>query len=504
MLFKNIIKKIKDQYEIISENSKNNISDIALKSNNTNNSTIFVCIKGFKTDGHLYLENSYKNGCRDFIIENPDSIKSGWLHDSTIVCTSDSRKTLANVSNFLYGFPSKKIKMIGVTGTKGKTTVSTLIYLFLNTKIRSSLFTTVKNIINGISYDTERTTMESNELNYNLKKSYLSGEKTGIVEVSSHAVTLKRIHGIEWDKGVFTSFSRDHLDLYATMDNYFNAKLDFFRALNDSNKKNKIVFINMDDPKGKDVLSVINNSVKTIKIGSRPEYDYFINGYNLDNNKIKINLINDSKEYFLESKMRGRFNIINIAIAAAVALESGINIEEIKNVLYNYRGVEGRFEIILEKPFIIIIDYAHTPLSLQNILEEAKKLTVNKLYTVFGCTGERDAEKRSIMGEVAAEISDFSFITNDDTYNEDPYTIAKEVEKGFIKSGKINGKEYLIILERKNAVEKAINKASDGDVIVIAGMGHEKIQFLKEGPVDYNDKETVLKILKRKKIIYNI
>ncbi len=502
MLLNEIIKKINYKYKIISTNSKNNISNIVLNSKQTNNSNIFVCIKGFKTDGHLYLKNSYENGCRDFIIENKESINPKWLFNSTIILVNDTRNILAVISNYLNNFPSKKIKMVGVTGTKGKTTTSTLIYLFLNSKKKVSLFSTVKNIIGGISFDPERTTMESNELNSFLKKSYLSGERISIVEVSSHAVTLKRIEGIEWDIGVFTSFSRDHLDLYKNMENYFNSKLDFFKSLNKSTKKNKIAFINMDDNKGKEVvLTIENNSVKIIKVGSKPEYDYFIKNYKTYDNKIFIRLINKSKEYLLETLMRGNFNVINISLAVAVSLELGIDIENIKDILSKYRGVEGRFEIIIEYPFTIIIDYAHTPLSLQNILEEARKLSMNNVYIVFGCTGERDIDKRSIMGEIAAKKSDFTFITNDDTYNEDPFKIAKDVENGFISSCKISGRDYLIILDRKKAIEKAIEKAKKGDVLVIAGMGHEKIQILQQGPVNYNDKETILDILKEKKII---
>ncbi len=501
MLFYKIIKKLKYQCKVVSKNSRNNVNNIVLNSKKADNSNIFVCIKGFKTDGHKFLEECYKNGCRDFIIENSDFVKNQWINDSTIIQISNSRLALANFSNYFNDYPSKKIKMIGITGTKGKTTVATLLHLFINSLEKASLFTTVKNIICGIKYDSERTTMESNELNSFLKKSFLSGEKYSVVEVSSHAVTLKRIDGIEWDMGIFTSFSRDHLDLYGNMENYFNAKLDFFRSLNNSNKKNKIAIINMDDIKGKEVVSVIDESVKIIKVGIKPDNDYYIKKYHADIDKIIINLANGSSEYILESKMHGKFNAINIALAVAASLELGISIGNIKKILSDYRGVEGRFEIVINKPFTIIIDYAHTPLSLQNILEESKKLTMKNIYLVFGCTGERDVDKRFIMGEVAAKLANYTFITNDDTYQEDPYKIAQDIEKGFIKSGKISCKEYLIILDRKKAINKAITKANDGDAIVIAGMGHEKVQILQDGPVEYNDKDTVLDVLKEMKII---
>lgn len=501
MRFVKIIKKIKYRCKIISENSRNSVSNVVLNSKKANNANIFVCIKGFKTDGHKYLEECYKNGCRDFIIENQDFIKKQWINDSTIIQINDSRHALAEFSNYFNDYPSRKIKMIGITGTKGKTTVSTLIHHFINSEKKVSLFTTVRNIICGIKYDSERTTMESNELNSLLNESYSKGEKISIVEVSSHAITLKRIDGIEWDMGIFTSFSRDHLDLYETMDNYFNAKLDFFRILNKSKKKNKIAVINMDDIKGKEVASIIKKSVKIVKVGTDTGNDYYIKKYEIDIDKIIINLVNGSKEYVFKSRMHGRFNVMNIALAVSASLEVGIKADNIKKALSNFKGVEGRFEIVIDEPFIIIIDYAHTPLSLQNILEEAKKITKKNIYLVFGCTGERDVDKRSIMGEVAAKLSNFTIITTDDTYQEDPYKISKDIEKGLIKKGKINGKEYLIMLDRKKAIRKAVEKADEGDVIVIAGMGHEKVQILQDGPVEYNDKDTILNLLKEMKVV---
>ena len=490
-----IIKKINSDFQIISNKSFNKIINITLSSDEANNQNIFAAVKGFKTDGHKYIDSAYQNGCRDFIVESLDLMKQQWQDDSTIVLTKDSRNAIADISNMINDFPSNKLKMIGITGTKGKTSVTSLIHYFLSSKYKTSMFSTIKNIVGGVTSDAVRTTMESNKLQTLLRKSYQSGEKYAVVEVSSHAVTLKRVEGIQWDIGVFTSFSRDHLALYGTMDKYFEAKLDFFRMLNSSSKKNKIAVINIDDPKGEKISSAIDDSVKIVRVGSRAKSDYYIKNFKINDNGIIINLKIKNKPFILKSPMKGEFNVMNIALATAAAIELGLDMVRIQKKLSTFDGVKGRFQIILQKPFTIIIDYAHTPDSLQKILYEAKKMSINRVISVFGCTGERDKDKRSIMGEIAAKMCDFSYITNDDTYQEDPQSIAFDVEKGFNKAGKKIDIDYKIILNRKSAIKKAIKEAKKGDVIVIAGMGHEKVQILANGPVEHNDEKFVLEVL---------
>lgn len=498
MFSKDIVKKAYFDNEIISTNSNNEISDIVLNSKVADNSKIFVAIKGFKTNGHKYIQDAYKNGCRDFVVEDSKNITDDIKSDSTVIEALDTRKAIALISNFLNGSPSDKLNMIGVTGTKGKTTVVTLIHRFLSEINKVNMFTTVKNIVDGESIESVRTTMESNELQSLLKRSLDAKEEMSVVEVSSHAVTLKRVDGIMWNVGVFTSFSRDHLDLYGSMENYLEAKLGFFKDINTSKKNNKFVVINIDDPKGEDICNVINGDVRIIKVGIDISADYLIDRYEMSDEGIELVLKKDKNEFAFKTQMRGEFNIINISLAVATAMELGVKPKDIQNVLLDFKGVEGRFEIIIKKPFTVIIDYAHTPDSLDKILIEGKRITDNKLMCVFGCTGERDKDKRCIMGNVAAEICDFSIITNDDTYEEDPEKIAKEVEMGFIEKNRLKDMDYKIILNRKDAIKRVIDLAENGDVIVIAGMGHEKVQILAGGPVEYNDKNTVIEVLKEK------
>jgi len=355
------------------------------------------------------------------------------------------------------------------------------------------MFSTVKNIVCGVETDSIRTTMESNSLQSLLRKSNLCNEEISVVEVSSHALTLKRVEQINWDIGVFTSFSRDHLDLYGSMEKYFEAKLDFFRALNNSTKENKIAVINIDDVKGEEVCSVLDKSVKLIRVGTSTRSDYQIMEYKVLETGMNIAIKNNEKIFHFTTKMRGIFNVGNISLAIAVAMESGLSAENVKKVLDDFSGVDGRFEVVKDKPYLVIVDYAHTPDSLEKILTEARGLSKARVIVVFGCTGDRDREKRSIMGEIAGKLADYTIVTNDDTYTEDPVFIAKSVEAGLLTSGKKLKNDYKIILDRKDAIYESLNIAEKGDVVVIAGMGHEKFQIINNVSVPFSDKDTVLK-----------
>jgi UDP-N-acetylmuramoyl-L-alanyl-D-glutamate--2,6-diaminopimelate ligase len=253
----------------------------------------------------------------------------------------------------------------------------------------------------------------------------------------------------------------------------------------------------MDDPKGKDVATVIGKTVKLITVGSNVEFDYHIKSFSYNDENTEIIINNRNKEYKILTKMKGDFNITNIALAFAVSNELGIKIDEINKKLVDFEGIEGRFQIVLSKPFTVIIDYAHTPVSLENILHEARKISKNRVVVVFGCTGDRDKEKRSIMGEVAAKNADFTYITNDDPYSEEPEDIAAMIKKGFDNLNKEINKDYEIILDRRKAISKALKKAEKDDVIVIAGMGHQKVQYIKDKVIQYNDKDTVLELIKK-------
>ncbi len=501
MTINEIFKNVNTEYSIIIDNFNEEIDILTLSSKKTSRSSIFFAVKGFKTDGHRFIRDAYNHGCRTFVVEHTDHIDTDIYNCSTILIVRNIRLAFALANTSLFGNPSRDLKMIGITGTKGKSSVTDLTNRLLSENLNTAMLSTIKNVIAGRVYQTDKTTLESDILQGYLLDAKAAGSTHAIVEVSSHAVTLHRIGGIEWDCCVFTSFSRDHLDLYGSMENYFDAKVELFRNLNCSGKKNRSAFVNIDDPKGHEVCRELHSDIRLIRVG-RPESfdtpptlnDFVITDPLSSYEGIKFTLKRGNSAIDITTHMRGEFNINNIALAVAIALENGIEPVVVQRVISEARGVDGRFQIVISSPYIAIVDYAHSPDSLTKILEEARKIVRGRLIVVFGCTGDRDKEKRPIMGGIAAKLADYTLVTNDDTYTEDPAIIAADVVRGLIESGKRSGVDYSVILDRKKALKEAILGAREGDVIVAAGMGHQTKQILKDGPVEYSDTETILSI----------
>jgi UDP-N-acetylmuramoyl-L-alanyl-D-glutamate--2,6-diaminopimelate ligase len=297
---------------------------------------------------------------------------------------------------------------------------------------------------------------------------------------------------------VFTGFSQDHLDLYGTMDAYFLAKLELFESLMRSPKINKAAVINLDDPKGEKIADLIGDKAVKITVGRSEKSDFKIKKTETLNGLTRIGFQYQGQEFQLETFLRGDFNITNTALAAACAIYQGFSPDEIQKGLNRVSGINGRFETVLMDPFQVIVDYAHTPDSLEKILKECRKLTEGKVFCVFGCAGDRDREKRPIMGGISAELADFSIITSDDTYTENPEQIADAVEQGFIRLGITR---YDKIPDRREALKKALQMMSPGDLLLAAGMGHEKTRITKEGPVPYNERETLESLLRELNLV---
>ncbi len=500
MVLKSLLTEVLIEFRLVSDNSGCDIKTITLNSKETSDSALFTAIKGFQKDGHLYIMDAYKNGCRNFIIEDTSLLNDEVKSDSSIALVTNSRVAIGKISRVLYNYPDKVLNVTGVTGTKGKTTVTTLLYHIISRKINTSYFTTIRYKAGDMFGDSERTTMEADKLQYLLDKSVQSQEKAAIIEVSSHAVTLHRVEDVEWNGGIFTSFSRDHLDLYGTMEVYFQVKLDFFRALNASPKNNKFAVINIDDPKGSEVVKIINSTVELISVSTQEKNaTYYIKKSTLTKTGMIISFIYKMEEITLEFiNLQGHFNTVNSMLAVAAAHKSGLSFDEIKIALQDFPGVDGRFDVVVNNdPYTVIVDYAHTPDSLSGILDECRKIAKNKVLIVFGCTGDRDKEKREIMGEIASNKADYSIITNDDTYTENENQIVEMIVKGYHKSGAVEGRDYYIELDRKKAIQYALSIAQKGDVVLLAGMGHEKIQILGAVKHPHNDRDTVLHLFKK-------
>jgi len=475
----NILKGI--SYEIICGNSEIEINKIQYDSRKLSQNDLFVCIEGYNTDGHNYIKSALKSGAVAVICTKvPED-----LPECTVIKVKESRKVLALIAANYYEHPEKKLKLIGITGTNGKTTSSYMIKKILECRgEKVGLIGTIANYIGDEKLEANRTTPESLEL-FQLFNQMLEKNVTYcVMEVSSHSLYLNRVYGIQFNEGIFTNLTQDHLDFHKTFENYYNAKLILFK-----NSKNAI--INMDDKYGNKVYDDLENN--KITYGINENVDLKAKNIKLHSRGIKFDMYYLTEHVHINLNIPGRYNIYNALGSAAACLLEGLTMDQIKIGLEALKAVSGRceaFESDLNLGFDIIIDYAHTPDALENILDTAREFTGNRLISVFGCGGDRDGSKRHIMGEVATRISDVAIVTSDNPRSEEPSKIIEEILNGIEKDN------YITIENRKEAIKKAISIAKKGDVIVIAGKGHEDYQVLKEGKIHFDEREIVAEILK--------
>lgn len=468
-------------YEIISGNIDLDIKKIQYDSRKLKNNDLFVCIEGYNTDGHKYISNAIKSGVKAIICTK--DLES--LPNCTLIKVDDSRKALALMAANYYDHPEKKLKMIGITGTNGKTTATFMMKSILETAgYKVGLIGTIANYIGEKKYESSRTTPESLELFQLFNKMVEQSVKFCVMEVSSHSLQLSRVYGIEFNEGIFTNLTRDHLDFHKTFENYYMAKLILFK-----NSRNSI--INMDDEYGKRVYDDLGNN--RITYGIDEDVDLKADKIRVHSRGIELQMSYLNKQVHINLNIPGRYNIYNALGSAGACLLEGFSLEQVKTGLEALKAVPGRCEAYcsdIKLGFEIIIDYAHTPDALMNILKTTREFTENRLICVFGCGGDRDNTKRPIMGKIGTDMSDIAIITSDNPRSEEPMNIIKEILEGTEKEN------YYTIENRKEAIKKAINIAKKGDVIVIAGKGHEDYQILKEGKIHFDEREVIYEILK--------
>jgi len=470
-------------YELICGNVNTIVNSINYDSRKVIENDIFICIKGFATDGHKYIDKAIENGAKIIVIQDAVNIDS---KNVTVIKVEDTRKALAKMSANYYNNPSKKMKIIGVTGTNGKTTTTFMIKDILECAGKKvGLIGTIANYIGNEEIHTERTTPESLELQELFNEMVNKGVEYCVMEVSSHSLELDRVYGIEFEGGIFTNLTRDHLDFHKTFENYYNAKFKLF-------ERSRIKLINIDDNYGKQViddLSKLNaESIYSFSLKEASDFKAFdeIMGSSGINFKVRLDEI---QEFILN--IPGDYNVYNSLGAIAMCYKLGIDINSIKQGIEETL-VPGRCERVCREynlPYEIIIDYAHTPDGLKNILETAKAFTKGKLISIFGCGGDRDKVKRPQMGKIGVDISDIAIITSDNPRSEEPMDIIEDIKKGLDKDN------YIIIENRKEAIKKAISIAKNDDVIVIAGKGHETYQILKDKTIHFDEREVVKEIL---------
>lgn len=459
------------------------VEKICFDSRAADNMSAFIAIRGTQTDGHLFINKAIELGCRIVVCEEfPDDIKPG----VTYVRVSNTQDALGVLAGNLYDNPSEKIELIGVTGTNGKTTVVTLLHqLFRALGYKVGMLSTVVNLIGNRELKATHTTPDPVQLNALLAQMVEDGCQYCFMEVSSHAVHQQRIKGLKFKGGLFTNITRDHLDYHKTFDEYIKAKKAFFDGLGSQ----AFSLVNLDDTHAE--IMVQNTKSKSYTFALRRDADF--KAKILENHFQGLNLVIDDKDVW--TKLIGRFNAYNILAAYSTALLLGQDRMEVLTMISNLNPPNGRFQYIRTETGITgIVDYAHTPDALRNVLSTISEIRGGheKVITVIGCGGDRDKGKRPMMAEIACKNSDRVILTSDNPRSEDPAVIIKDMEAGVEK---VDVKKTLSIVDRREAIKAAASIASPGDIILIAGKGHETYQEIKGERFDFDDLKTLTEML---------
>ena len=464
------------------------ITGLDRNSKNIKEGYLFVAIKGFSVDGHKFINDAIENGAKAILVEEGCDLKEIKNIDNiTIVMAKDTREALAITSANFYGNPSKKFKLIGVTGTKGKTTTTFMIKEILERAGKKvGLIGTIAIYINGKKIqDSDRTTPESIELQQIFAKMVDEGVEVDVMEVSSQSLKLHRVTGCEFDYVVFTNFSEDHIspNEHPDMKDYFESKLKLFKMC-----KNGIV--NTDDLHGAKIPGLLPDS-NIVTYGIDNYANVLAKDITITNSYVDFKVKITDRNERVKTGIPGRFSVYNSLAAICVAQKFGVSPEVVKEALAQVR-VPGRSELVDNKREIpIMIDYAHSPESLENILQAVKSYTRGKVISVFGCGGDRDSGKRPIMGEISGRIADYTFITSDNPRTEDPQKIVDQIEEG-IKKTKGN---YKVIVDRTEAIKEAIKMATKRDIVVLAGKGHEPYQEINGVKHPFDERIIVREII---------
>lgn len=459
-------------------NTNIDINDVQIDSRKVQKESLFIAVKGVAVDGHQFISKAIEQGAVAVVCEEmPSSQKEG----VTYVQTNNSAEAAGLIAHNFYDQPTTKLKLVGVTGTNGKTTIATLLYkLFTCLGYKCGLLSTVENQIAGKLIPATHTTPDAISLNALLRQMIDEGCEYAFMEVSSHAVDQRRIAGLEFTGALFSNITHDHLDYHKTFDEYIKAKKAFFDGLPSS----AFAVTNIDDKRGNVMLQ--NTAAKKYSYSLKTVADF--KGKILENSLTGLVMtINDQEVHF---RLIGEFNAYNLLAVYGAAICLGKDKAKVLQCLSNTTGAEGRFDYIIspKERVIGIVDYAHTPDALVNVLTTIKKLKQGheQVITVVGCGGDRDRTKRPVMGEVACEHSDKAIFTSDNPRSEDPQQILNEMEAGLNSAAK---RKYVSIVDRKQAIKTAVSMASAEDIVLIAGKGHEKYQEIKGVKHHFDDKE---------------
>ncbi len=469
--------------------TKTEICGISCNSKEIEPLNVFAALKGFKEDGRIYAREAVEKGATA-VISHSDPPEDFPYKDIPWIVCQDDRLTFSIASSFLYPVTGKKPKLAGITGTNGKTTIVYLLRSIFSNYSKGAILSTIEYDDGKTLKSAQRTTPEADFIKRWLCNISESEIPFAAMEVSSHSLELHRVSSIEFDAVAFTNLTRDHLDFHKTMENYYEAKKKIFSLLN----KNGYVFVNIDDDYGKRVVSEINCQ-NLIKVGFSSPADIYPENVSIDLDGIKATICSPWGQLNIVSKLTGKYNLLNILFAVAISFAFKIDKTSIEKAIANFEGVPGRLQRVdAGQDFYVFVDYAHSDDALRNVLLNLKPLTRGKLITIFGCGGDRDRTKRPLMGAVSTKLSDVVILTTDNSRSEEPEDIARDIEPG-IFSELNDSKIYIKELDRRMAIQKSFEIAEKGDVVLIAGKGHERTQNIKGNIFPFHDPSVVLNIL---------
>src|SRR5438105_1567758 len=455
------------------------VESIAYDSRRVQRNGLFVALRGEKNDGHEFIGQAIENGASVIVAEREEKNPR-----ATCLLVENTRTALADLAATFYGLPARRLKLAAVTGTNGKTTTTFLIkHICEKAGLRCGLIGTVGYEIGERVLPAIRTTPESLDLQELLAQIVNAGCRAAAMEVSSHALAQNRTRGLEWNVAVFTNLTQDHLDFHGTMESYFDSKAKLFAQLGSQREKPKpVAIVNIDDRHGEQLLNKIDKRVAVVTYGMSARADFRASNYRVEFSGTSYQLDAHGKSYLVRVPLIGRFNVLNSVAALATANALGINLRDAVLSLGRSPQVPGRLEIVpAKRQFQVFVDYGHTPDALRNVLKTLRELEPHRLVVVFGCGGDRDRQKRPLMGEMVDQHADYAIITSDNPRKEDPSRIVAAIEKGFRST------HFEKIVDRTEAINRAIALAQPRDIVLIAGKGHENYQEFADHTIPFND-----------------
>ncbi|WP_018664081.1 UDP-N-acetylmuramoyl-L-alanyl-D-glutamate--2,6-diaminopimelate ligase [Heyndrickxia acidiproducens] len=464
------------------------ISGLAQDNRLVTENSLFICIKGWTVDGHEFAKDAVARGAAAVLAEKPMEL------GVPVIVVKDTKRAMAILSDVFYGQPSRQLHMVGITGTNGKTTTSHIIEKIYRDAGRcTGLIGTMYMKIGDETFKTKNTTPDSLTLQKTFHEMVEKHVTDCVMEVSSHALIQGRVHGCDYDIAVFTNLTQDHLDYHKTMAEYRRAKSLLFSQLGNSYNQNKPKYavLNADDPASKEFEQVTAAPVVTYGIDAPA--DFMAKNIDMHAHGTTFTLVTPYEEQEVNLQLVGKFSVYNVLAAVAAGCISNVPLSSIVKSVEEMEGVRGRFELVKGgQDFTVIVDYAHTPDSLENVLKTVQQFAKKKIFVVVGCGGDRDKTKRPVMAKIACQYATDAIFTSDNPRSEDPLEILREMEAG------VKGLAYDVIPDRREAIKTAVSRAQKGDVVIIAGKGHETYQIIGSEVHDFDDRKVALDMIKER------